>query len=46
MGIIGISIPAFGNLQIHMGDYTFRVWAIGLIGMAVMTAIWSLKGRS
>jgi hypothetical protein len=46
MGVVGICIPAFGNLPIPVGDYTFRVWAVGLIGMAVVFAINYLRDQT
>jgi MFS family permease len=45
MFVVGVCIPAFGNLAISVGDQRLRIWAIGLIGGGVVTAINFMTGR-
>jgi hypothetical protein len=46
MGIVGICIPRFGELAISVGGHQLRVWAIGLIGCAVLTAFYFMSGKA
>jgi antitoxin HigA-1 len=47
MLLIGILVPAFGNLSIFVGDYQFRIWTVGLAGCVVVTAAHFLfRGRA
>jgi hypothetical protein len=46
MGIVGICIEPFGNLIIPVGNYQFRVWAVGLVGMIAVLAIRFMSGRN
>ena len=39
MLLVGILVPAFGNLSILVGDHQFRLWTIGLAGCVVVTAV-------
>jgi hypothetical protein len=37
MLLVGILVPPFGNLSVLVGDYQFRIWAIGLIGCIIVS---------
>jgi hypothetical protein len=47
MLLVGILVPAFGNLSLLVGNYQFRIWAVGLAGCVVVTAAHFLfRGRA
>ena len=39
MFLIGVILPPLGNIGISVGNYTFRVWAIGLMGIITWTIV-------
>ncbi len=44
MLLLGILVPAFGNLSILAGDFQFRIWVVGLIGCVIVTILHFLAG--